>query len=106
MTVSRVVLLGVHHQEVQEEALPAAGRAEHQGVPDVVDVQVEAVRRSGARSRRWPAPPPADVALRGSPVSRVNRKLRSAKFVSSSVRRRRLWALLPGTMASQALRRL
>ena len=41
----RVVLLRVHHQEVQQEALAAAGRAEHERVPDVVDVQVEVVRR-------------------------------------------------------------
>ena len=36
----------------------------------------------------------------------MNRKLRSATFVSSSASRRRLWALLPGTMLSQAFSRL
>ena len=41
----RVVLLGVHHQEVQQEALPAARRAEHERVSDIVDMQVEVVRR-------------------------------------------------------------
>ena len=38
----RVVLLRVGDQEVQQEALAAAGGAQHERVPDVVDVQVEA----------------------------------------------------------------
>ena len=41
----RVVLLGVHHQEVQQEALAAAGGAEDERVTDVVHVQIEVVRR-------------------------------------------------------------
>ena len=41
----RVVLLRVRHEEVQQEALAAARRAEHQRVADVLDVQVEGVRR-------------------------------------------------------------
>ena len=36
----RVVLLGVRDEEVQEEALAASRRAEHQRVPDVLMVQV------------------------------------------------------------------
>ena len=36
----------------------------------------------------------------------MKRKLRSAQFVSRRASRRRLWALLPGTMLSQAFRRL
>ena len=41
----RVVLLRVRHQEVQQEALAAAGGAQDERVPDVLDVQVEGVRR-------------------------------------------------------------
>ena len=41
----RLVLLRVGHQEVEQEALAAAGGAEHQRVPDVLDVEVEGVRR-------------------------------------------------------------
>src|SRR5438067_646020 len=41
----RVVLLGVRRQEVDEEALAAAGRAQHERMADVLHVQVERVRR-------------------------------------------------------------
>ena len=41
----RRVLLRVRDQEVQQEALAAAGRAEHERVADVLHVQVEGVRR-------------------------------------------------------------
>ena len=41
----RRVLLRVRDQEVQQEALAAARRAEHQRVADVLHVQVEGVRR-------------------------------------------------------------
>ena len=41
----RLVLLRVRDDEVQQEALAAAGRAQDQRVPDVLDVQVEGVRR-------------------------------------------------------------
>lgn len=41
----RVVLLGVRDQEVEQEALPAAGRSQHQRVTDVLHVQVEGVGR-------------------------------------------------------------
>ena len=74
----RVVLLGVRHQEVQQEALAAAGRAEHERVPDVVDVQVEVVRRLVLASRRSASASRSRCGLRGSPVSSVKRKLRSA----------------------------
>ena len=92
-------------EEVQEEALAAPGGAEDQRVADVLVVQVVGERRAvgrledgerfGGQRRR-----------RAGRVSRVNRKLRSAAWVSSSASRRRLWAPLPGTMASQAFRRL
>ena len=45
----RVVLLRVHHQEVQQEALAAAGGAEHEGVADVLHVQIEVIRCLVAR---------------------------------------------------------
>ena len=41
----RLVLLRVRDEEVQEKALAAARGAQHQRVPDVLDVQVERVRR-------------------------------------------------------------
>ena len=41
----RVVLLRVRDQEVEQEALAAAGGAEDERVADVLDVQIEAVRR-------------------------------------------------------------
>ena len=42
----RVVLLQVRDEEVQQEALAAARRAQHQRVPHVVDMQV--VRSTGS----------------------------------------------------------
>ena len=39
----------MHDEEVQEEALAAAGRAQHEGVTDVLDVQIEVVRRLMSR---------------------------------------------------------
>ena len=39
----RRVLLGMRHQEVQQEALPAPCGSEHERVPDVLDMQVEGV---------------------------------------------------------------
>ena len=41
----RLVFLRVGREEIQQEALAAAGRAEHQRVPDVLDVEVVVVRR-------------------------------------------------------------
>ena len=41
----RLVLLRVGDEEVQEKALAAARGAQHQRVPDVLDVQIERVRR-------------------------------------------------------------
>src|SRR5262249_52590649 len=41
----RVVLLRVRREEVDEEALPAAGRPQHEGVSDVFDVEIEGVGR-------------------------------------------------------------
>ena len=45
----RRVLLRVRDQEVQQKALAAAGRAEDERVADVLDVQVEGVRRAVRR---------------------------------------------------------
>ncbi len=39
----RVVLLRMHRQEVEQEALAAPGRAEHEGVANVLDVQMEMI---------------------------------------------------------------
>ena len=102
----RLVLLGVGHQEVEQEALAAAGGAEDQRVPDVLDVEVEGVRRVMRRLEDRPAPHAGGADRLRSPPSSVNRKLRSAAFVSSRARRRRFCALLPGTMLSQAFSRL
>ena len=41
----RRVLLRVRDQEVQQKALAASGRPKDEGVADVLDVQVEGVRR-------------------------------------------------------------
>ena len=73
----RVVLLRVGQQEVEQEALAAAGGAEDEGVADVADVEIEVVRRlvPGLEDRERMAP---RWGLVGSPGSRVNRKLRSA----------------------------
>ena len=57
----RVVLLRVRDQEVEQKALAAAGRAQHERVPDVLNVQVEGVRAcrcgvsktASASRRRW-----------------------------------------------------
>ena len=48
----RRVLLGVRDQEVQQEALAAARRAEDERVADVLDVEVERVRRPVGRLER------------------------------------------------------
>ena len=64
----RVVLLRVRDQEVQQEALAAAGGAEDQRVPDVLDVQVEGVRRVMRRledRQRLPSQVRADGVRRG-----------------------------------------
>ena len=45
----RRVLLGVRDQEVQQKALAAARRAKHEGVADVLNVEVERVRRPVGR---------------------------------------------------------
>ena len=53
----RVILLRIRDQKVQEEALAAAGGAEHESVADVLDVQVicewRLVWRLESRQRRW-----------------------------------------------------
>ena len=45
----RVVLLRAGDEEVEQEALAAAGGTEHQGVPDVFDVKVIVERRAVRR---------------------------------------------------------
>ena len=45
----RLVLLRVGDEEVQEEALAAAGRAEHKRMADILDMEIEGVRRLMAR---------------------------------------------------------
>src|SRR5262249_37362235 len=41
----RVVLLRMGREEIDQEALPAAGRTEDERVPHVLDVQIERIRR-------------------------------------------------------------
>ena len=67
----RVVLLCVGHQEVEEEALAAAGGAEDQRVPDVLDVQVEGVRRvmRGLEDRQG-----VTAEMRADPFAAVQRE--------------------------------
>ena len=64
----RVVLLRVRDQEVEQEALAAAGGTEDQRVADVLDVQVEGVRRVMRRledRERLPPQMRADARRRG-----------------------------------------
>ena len=65
-----VVLLDVRQQEVQQEGLPAARRAEHDGVRHVLVVQVEVERRPVGRLQDGQVLAP-EVRIRGgSPVQR------------------------------------
>ena len=73
----RVVLLCVHHQKVEQEALAAAGGAEDERVTDVVHVQIEVVGRLMLRLEDCQRLG-VQVGLRTCPVSSVKRKLRSA----------------------------
>src|SRR5262249_29247292 len=45
----RLVLLSVGDEEIQQKAFAAAGRTEHQRMTDVIDMQIEEVRRLVAR---------------------------------------------------------
>ncbi len=75
---ARAVALQMGDQEVEQERLPAPGRPEHQRVADVLDVQVEGVRRAlrrvehrerfASQVRRWSR----------RPASCANRSERSA----------------------------
>ena len=102
----RVVLLGVGHEEVDQEALPAAGRAEHERVPDVLDVQVECVRRVVGRFKEGERLAPQMGASVFATFEREQETQVGGTFVSSNASRRRLCALFPGTMLSHAFSRL
>ena len=63
----RRVLLGVRNQEVQQKALAASRRSKDEGVADVLNVEVERVRRPVGSLERRRAPPVADGDSPASP---------------------------------------
>ena len=95
MTVSGSYFCACVTRKFRRKLLPLPGRAQDERVADVLDVQVEGVRRVVRRLEDRERLAPQMRADR-SPWSSVNRKLRSATLVSSSASRRRLWAPLPG----------